>query len=89
MLTITDRTEAMESIRLLLAGKMNANGLGELRREIEEARRLSKLVVLDLSEITLVDRQSLAFLNEQSIEQVRVVNCPCYIQPWIGRAMAD
>ena len=89
MLTITERTEAAEAIRLLLAGKMNANGLGELRREIEEARRLRKQVVLDLSEITLVDRQSLLFLSEQSIELVRLVNCPCYIQPWIGRSIAE
>lgn len=89
MLTIVDRSEAMETIRLLLAGKMNANGLGELRRELEEARRMRKRVVLDLSEVTLVDRQSIEFLSEQSLEQVRLVNTPCYIQPWLGRATGD
>lgn len=88
MLTISNRYEAPEAVRLLLAGKMSANALGELRREIEEARRNRKQVVLDLSEVTLVDRQSIAFLSEQ-VGQVRLVNCPVYIAPWIGRRLAD
>jgi anti-anti-sigma regulatory factor len=88
MLTISNRLDAPEAVRLLLAGKMNANGLGELRREIEEARRNRKQVVLDLSEVTLVDRQSVEFLSEQA-DQVRLVNCPVYIAPWIGRRFAD
>ena len=89
MLTIANRFEAPEAVRLLLVGKMSANGLGELRREIDEARRMRKQVVLDLSEVTLVDRQSVEFLSEQSFEQVRLVNCPCYIQPWIGQRFLE
>jgi hypothetical protein len=83
MLTIADRTEAPEIVRLVLAGKMSSNGLGELRREIEEARRRRKQVVLDLSEITLVDRPSVDFLMSQAEAQVRLVNCPPYLSRWI------
>ena len=37
---------------------------------------------------TLVDRQSVEFLSEQA-EQVRLVNCPVYIAPWIGRRFPE
>jgi hypothetical protein len=89
MLTIIERIDAPESLRLLLAGKMSSNGLGEVRREIEEARRLRKRVVLDLGEVTLVDRQSVEFLSGQSNDHVHLINCPCYIEPWIGRQLVE
>ena len=75
-------------VTLSLAGKIGAAGLGELRREIVRARRMSKDVAIDLSEVTLVDRQSLEFLAQQSQDDVRLINCPEYIEPWILRETA-
>jgi anti-anti-sigma regulatory factor len=72
-------------VTLVLAGKCNGGSLGELRRAIDKARRAQQQIVIDLSEVTLVDRPSLQFLAEQSREDVRLVNCPEYIQPWIFR----
>jgi anti-anti-sigma regulatory factor len=70
---------------LALTGKCNGTALGELRRAIERARRSHRRVVIDLSEVTLLDRPSLQFLAAQTREDVKLTNCPEYIQPWIYR----
>ena len=72
-------------VTLVLAGKCNGGSLGELRRAIDKARRMQQNIVIDMSEVTLVDRPSLQFLAAQAREDVRLVNCPEYIQPWIFR----
>jgi ABC-type transporter Mla MlaB component len=84
--TIAGKTEAPESVTLALAGKMSVNALGELRRQLDEARNLRKQVVLDLSEVTLVDRYSVEFLAAQTSDCVQLVNCPEYLERWIPRA---
>ena len=77
------------TVTLVASGKMNGGSLAELRREIENARQTSKQVVLDISEVTLIDRTSLAFLAEQTSNRVQIVNCPEYIEPWIKRVAAE
>ena len=74
------------SVRLALTGKISGNNLGDLRRQIDKARRLRRDVVIDLSEVTLVDHQALEFLAAQAGEFVTLVNCPVYIEPWLSGA---
>ena len=78
-------TETQDTVKLALAGIMSGVGLGELRREIDRARRMRKRIELDLGEITLLDRHCVTFLAEQGQEDVTLLNCPTYIQPWIAR----
>jgi anti-anti-sigma regulatory factor len=86
MLRIDSKPEATGTVRLQLAGKMNANSLGEVRRAIDRARRhRARRVSLDLSEITLADRASIDFLVQQSREEIELINCPQYIEAWIAR----
>ena len=85
MLKIETKPEAPGTIRLALAGKMHANSLGELRRAIDRAhRQRARRVLLDLGEITLADRASIDFLMQQTGDEIEVINCPPYIQPWIA-----
>ena len=85
MLKIESKREGTDIVRLALAGRMNANSLGELRRAIDRARRQRfRRVALDLSEITLADRASVEFLSQQSREEIELINCPPYIRPWIA-----
>jgi hypothetical protein len=89
MLKIESKAEPTGAVRLALAGRMNANSLGELRRAIDRARRhRSRRVALDLSEITLADRASIDFLVEQSKDEIDLINCPVYLEPWIARERA-
>ncbi len=78
-------TESQERVKVALAGAMSGVGLGELRREIDRARRMRKRIELDLGEVTLLDRHCVMFLAEQCREDVHLVNCPVYIAPWIAK----
>jgi anti-anti-sigma regulatory factor len=69
---------------LTLNGKMTANGLGELRREMDEARRRRRAVVLDMGEVTLLDRFSAEYLNSVAGPLVHFINCPVYLRPWLS-----
>jgi hypothetical protein len=89
MLKIEFRPEAVGQVRLVLAGRMNANSLGELRRAIERARRHRRRVALDLDEVTLADRPSIDFLAQQTRDEIELINCPAYLETWIARASYD
>ncbi len=84
VLSIVSRQEIDGVLRLALAGKMTANGIGELRRELDDAKRHRKPVQLDLGEVTLLDRVSADFLNSVACPMVRFDNCPAYLQRWIS-----
>jgi hypothetical protein len=78
-------TESQDTVRVALAGIMSGVGLGELRREIDRARRMRKRIELDLGEVTLLDRHCVTFLAEQRHDDVNLINCPVYIEPWISK----
>lgn len=69
----------------MLTGKLGATSLGALRRRIERARRMRGNVVLDLGEVTLVDRPALQFLAVLNDTGVQIVNCPVYIESWLRK----
>lgn len=81
--TIAKRIDDAGGVTLMIAGKFSGGCLGELRRAIEGALRMHKEVVVDLSEVTLVDRCCLQFLAAR--QDIKLINCPEYIQPWICR----
>jgi hypothetical protein len=82
-LTIEKKFDRAGDVTFSIAGKLHSGRLGELRREINGARQTNRDVIIDLGEVTLVDRPCVRFLSE--LEDVTVVNCPEYIRPWIGR----
>ena len=79
-------TDGPATVKLSPLGKVAGSALGELRRQIKRARRRHKEVAIDLSEVTLVDHGGVAFLVEQSAENVHLINCPDYLEPWMERA---
>jgi len=85
MVRIAARQENNGTVTLVISGKCNGGCIGELKRAIEKARRMQKQIVIDMSEITLVDRPSIQFLAAQARDNVRLINCPAYIEPWIAR----
>lgn len=85
MVKIETQFDAAGAVTLTLAGKCSGGCLGELRRAIDRARRMQKQIVIDMSEVTLVDKPSLQFLAAQVREDIKLVNCPEYIEPWIDR----
>jgi ABC-type transporter Mla MlaB component len=72
------------SLTLAVSGKVNADSLPEIGRFIESGQRNQQQVVLDLSEVTLLDRAAARFFGETLKRGVELVNCPRYIRHWIS-----
>ena len=68
------------TIRLI--GRMRAEHLSELEKQIRESE--SK-IVLDLVELNLVDVEAVRFLGMCETQGVTLLNCSPYIRDWIGK----
>jgi len=68
------------SIRLI--GRMRAEDLSELEKQVRESE--SK-IVLDLEELDLVDVEAVRFLGMCERQGVTLLNCSPYIRDWIGK----
>lgn len=67
-----------------LSGRMNAENVSELKGLIESEAR-GRRMVLELSDLTLVDRDAVKFLERCETDSIRLENCPAYIREWIER----
>jgi anti-anti-sigma regulatory factor len=67
-----------------LSGRMDMENVAELKALLEsEAEGLS--IVLDLKDLTLVDRDAVQFLERCEAGRIQLKNCPAYIREWIKR----
>jgi anti-anti-sigma regulatory factor len=67
-----------------LSGRIDAENLAELKRVIESEAR-GRHIALDLSDLTLVDRDAVKFLERCETDSIKLENCPAYIREWIER----
>lgn len=74
-----------QSVTILLNGKFSEDSLAALEESITAARGVHQQVVMDLSEVTLVDRKAVQYLVDQTSHNVRIVNCPVYLRRWIAQ----
>jgi anti-anti-sigma regulatory factor len=70
------------STTIRLIGRMRAEHLSELQKQIEEGE--SK-IVLDLEELDLVDVEAVRFLGMCETQGVALLNCSAYIRDWVGK----
>jgi hypothetical protein len=82
----------MLKIRRLANGKIVFTLSG--RMDAEEAAALDKLfrnepegiqIVVDMKDLTLVDRDAVRFLERCEADGIELRNCPAYIRVWIDR----
>jgi ABC-type transporter Mla MlaB component len=78
-----ERHPAERSVTLLLDGNFSEDALPALRQSISAARRAHQMIYIDLSEVTLVDRKAVRYFTRQAARDVKLVNCPVYLRPWI------
>ena len=65
-----------------VSGRMDSERVGELKTMLSagaEGRR----VVLDLSELILVNEDAVRFLADFEASGIELKNCPAYIRKWI------
>jgi anti-anti-sigma regulatory factor len=71
-----------------LSGRIDAENLGELEALIGSEPKNTR-IVLDLKDLTLVDRDAVSFLERCESDSIKLKNCPPYIREWIARERAS
>jgi hypothetical protein len=67
-----------------LSGRMDSENIAEMK-ELFKAEGKNRRVVLDLTDLTLVDRDAVNFLACCEADDIKLENCPAYIRQWITR----
>jgi anti-anti-sigma regulatory factor len=71
-----------------LSGRMDAENVADLETLFGSEPK-GRRVILDLKDLTLVDREAVRFLESCETDSIRIKNCPAYIREWITRERAD
>jgi anti-anti-sigma regulatory factor len=71
------------STRVIVSGRIGAAQLPDLRQSIEAQNATN--VVLDLTEVNLVDEGVVQFLLRCEGLGIGLVGCPAYIRKWMAR----
>jgi anti-anti-sigma regulatory factor len=67
-----------------LSGRIDAENVAELEALIGSEPKNTR-IVLDLKDLTLVDRDAVKFLERSEADSIKLKNCPAYIREWITR----
>jgi anti-anti-sigma regulatory factor len=67
-----------------LCGRMVAENVPELETLIRSEAK-GRDIVLDLKDLTLVNRDAVSFLERCESDSIKLKNCPAYIREWITR----
>ena len=67
-----------------LSGRMNAEHVAEMEALFRSEAGTGQ-IVLDLKDLTLVDRDAVRFLERCEADGIKLKNCPAYIREWITR----
>jgi anti-anti-sigma regulatory factor len=67
-----------------VSGRMDAENVGELKALFASEGK-GRGIVLDLKDLTLVDRDAVRFLEHCEADSIKLKNCPAYIREWIMR----
>lgn len=73
-----------ENMTFALSGRMAAENVAELKT-LFESETQRRPIILDLENITLVDRDAVKFLERCEADSIQLKNCPAYIREWIAR----
>jgi hypothetical protein len=65
-----------------LSARIEAEHLAELQALLDAEK---DSVVLDLKEVTLVDRGTIEFLARYEADDIELRNCPAYVREWLER----
>lgn len=71
---------------LRLSGRLESQQLGELKAYMNG---IAESVMIDLSQVKLVDRDAVCFLAACEAEGVQLSQCSPYIREWINRERAS
>jgi anti-anti-sigma regulatory factor len=73
-----------EQIIYTLIGRMEAERVAELEALLKSETGTQQ-IVLDLKDLTLVDRDAVRFLENCEADGIKIKNCPAYVREWMER----
>lgn len=79
-----DISDERERVVFTLTGRIQAEQLSELQALVHSELPNHNLV-LDLTEVKLVDRDAVRFLAQIEAQGARLRNCSAFIREWISR----
>ena len=82
-----ERSTNARGVTFFLSGDMDSAHVAEL--EALMAAVSNRPVVLDLADVTLVNREAIEFLAGVEAAGAALVNCPEYVRSWIDAEQGD
>jgi anti-anti-sigma regulatory factor len=80
------RWDPDHTMRLHLAGTLDATCVADVERALESARQMRTPVVLDLGRVRLIDRPTLQYVLDLMEQDGRSIeNCPDHVASWMRR----
>ena len=76
--------KANAKVIFILSGRIELEDVEELRR-LFDLEDVHQRVVLDLNDVTLLDREAVKFLARCEANGMELQNCPAYIREWIEK----
>lgn len=73
-----------EQVVFTLSGRMDAENIADLETLFRMEAK-GRQIVLDLKDLTLVNRDAVSFLERCEADSITLKNCPAYIREWITR----
>jgi hypothetical protein len=83
MLKITQQTDIPEIVRVSLSGHFTSEYVPEVEKALIQNGNKSKRCVLDLMNVTFVDRPAMEFLQVVQSRKIKLENLPSYVKRWI------
>jgi hypothetical protein len=75
---------ANEEVVFTVSGQIHEENIAELK-DLLGSEAEGRPIVLDLKDLTLVDREAVRFLEDCDSNSIKLKNCPAYICEWIAR----
>jgi ABC-type transporter Mla MlaB component len=89
MLKITTLEETADSVSLVLIGDLSAADLPALEAALQAPRAQQKRILLNLEDVTLVDRIAMKQLCHWKQGGLEVVHLPSYVNSWIRQETGE
>ena len=75
-----ERFESADDVVLVVSGKVETIHLAELQSQLAAQR---KRTVLDMKDVTLVERDVVDTLARWEKQGIELRNCPAYVREWL------
>jgi hypothetical protein len=82
MLKITKETIDPKLIRISLHGYFTAEYVPEVEKSLSNGHK-GNVIVLDLTNVTFVDRTAMEFVRKARSTRIKIENAPSYVKRWM------